>query len=89
VVDSLLNYETVKYFNNEKLEAERYESSLRKYEDAAVHTATSLAWLNFGQSAIFSVGLTAMMLLSAQQVLAGVCLCVFVCVCVYVSVCFV
>lgn len=70
-VDSLLNYETVKYFNNEGLEARRYETSLKAYEVAAVETATSLSWLNFGQSAIFSVGLTAIMMLSAQAVLTG------------------
>jgi ATP-binding cassette subfamily B (MDR/TAP) protein 7 len=70
-VDSLINFETVKYFNNEALEARRYNSSLVGYQKAAVETATSLAFLNFGQSAIFSVGLTAMMVMSAQGVLAG------------------
>jgi len=70
-VDSLLNYETVKYFNNESLETNRYESSLVEYEKAAVRTATSLSLLNFGQSAIFSVGLTAVMMLSAEAVVSG------------------
>ncbi|XP_008483642.1 ATP-binding cassette sub-family B member 7, mitochondrial-like, partial [Diaphorina citri] len=51
-IDSLINYETVKYFNNEKFEADRYEGVLKKYEQAALKTSTSLATLNFGQSAI-------------------------------------
>jgi ABC-type transport system involved in Fe-S cluster assembly fused permease/ATPase subunit len=70
-VDSLINFETVKYFGNEAHEARRYNASLAAYETAAVHTATSLAQLNFGQSAIFSVGLTAIMFLSANGVAAG------------------
>ncbi|EKX54133.1 hypothetical protein GUITHDRAFT_63916 [Guillardia theta CCMP2712] len=70
-VDSLINFETVKYFNNEAHELRRYDDSLRWFEKASVETQTSLSWLNFGQSAIFSVGLTAMMVVSAQGVLAG------------------
>lgn len=70
-VDSLINFETVKYFANEELEAKRYDKSLGGYEEASVQTATSLSFLNFGQSAIFSVGLTAMMFLSGQAVVAG------------------
>lgn len=70
-IDSLLNYETVKYFNNEKYEAQRYDKSLQKYEEASLKTASSLALLNTGQHAIFSVGLTAIMLLAAQQIANG------------------
>lgn len=67
-VDSLLNYETVKYFNNEKYEADRLRADLRRAEDASVQSEISLAWLNAGQSFIIAVGVTAMMLLAAQGV---------------------
>ena len=70
-VDSLLNYETVKYFNNEQHEGQRYEKSLAGYQKAALHAQSSLSLLNFGQNAIFSLGLTAIMFLTAEQVLAG------------------
>ncbi|KAM4696518.1 iron-sulfur clusters transporter ABCB7, mitochondrial [Rhinophrynus dorsalis] len=70
-IDSLLNYETVKYFNNEKYEAERYDAFLKTYENASLKTTSTLAFLNFGQSAIFSVGLTAIMVLASQGILAG------------------
>ncbi|KAI9553461.1 ABC transporter [Daphnia sinensis] len=70
-IDSLINYETVKYFNNEKFEAEEYDKSLKKYEAASLKTNSSLALLNFGQQAIFSVALTAVMLLSAKQIVNG------------------
>jgi ATP-binding cassette, subfamily B (MDR/TAP), member 7 len=60
-IDSLINYETVKYFNNDEYEVKRYHESLKKYEAAAIKTSTSLAVLNFGQNAIFSTGLTAIM----------------------------
>ncbi|EFX85894.1 ABC transporter [Daphnia pulex] len=70
-IDSLINYETVKYFNNEKYEAEEYDKSLKKYEVASLKTNSSLALLNFGQQAIFSVALTAVMLLSAKQIVNG------------------
>ncbi|XP_067853289.1 iron-sulfur clusters transporter ABCB7, mitochondrial [Heptranchias perlo] len=70
-IDSLLNYETVKYFNNEKYEAERYDGYLKTYEDASLKTTTSLAVLNFGQNLIFSLGLTGIMLLASQGILAG------------------
>jgi ATP-binding cassette subfamily B (MDR/TAP) protein 7 len=69
--DSLINYETVKYFNNELLEADRYEKYLEKYDAAALKTQSSLALLNFGQNAIFSAALTAMMILTAQSIAAG------------------
>jgi ATP-binding cassette, subfamily B (MDR/TAP), member 7 len=71
VVDSLLNYETVQYFNNAKYEGRRYEESLKGYQDAALKAQQSLSFLNFGQTAIFSVGLTSIMVLTAQQVMAG------------------
>lgn len=70
-VDSLINYETVKYFNNERFEAERYDGVLRNYESASLKTASSLAVLNFGQGAIFSVGLSAIMMLAAQEIAKG------------------
>ncbi|KAM9538300.1 iron-sulfur clusters transporter ABCB7, mitochondrial isoform 2-T2 [Guaruba guarouba] len=70
-IDSLLNYETVKYFNNEKYEAQRYDEFLKKYENASLKTTSTLALLNFGQSAIFSVGLTAIMVLASQGIVAG------------------
>jgi ATP-binding cassette subfamily B protein len=70
-VDSLLNFETVKYFNAEGREARRYDSAMAGYEDAAVRTATSLAFLNAGQAAIISAGLIAVMAMAAEGVLAG------------------
>ena len=70
-IDSLLNYETVKQFGNEKHEAQRYDNRLANYEDAAVKSNVSLAALNFGQAAIISVGLTAVMLLSAAGIVDG------------------
>lgn len=60
-VDSLLNYETVKYFGNEKHEADRYDASLQEYQKAGLKTQTSLSLLNAGQNAIFSAGLSAIM----------------------------
>lgn len=70
-VDSLINYETVKYFNNEKYEAQRYDDVLKKYEAASLKTSTSLALLNFGQNAIFSVALSAIMLMAANEIVKG------------------
>ncbi|KAG8553830.1 hypothetical protein GDO81_003567 [Engystomops pustulosus] len=70
-IDSLLNYETVKYFNNEKYEAERYDGFLKTYENSSLKTTSTLALLNFGQSAIFSVGLTGIMVLASKGILAG------------------
>lgn len=70
-IDSLINYETVKYFNNEKYEAEQYQHMLKKYTDASIKTTTSLALLNFGQNAIFSTSLAAIMILATQGILAG------------------
>ena len=70
-VDSLLNYETVKYFNNEQLEASQYATFLERYGRENVKTQVSLSALNFGQNAIFSVALAAMMIMSAREVIAG------------------
>ena len=67
-IDSLLNYETVKYFNNEAYEARRYDEQLRKWEDAATSSQISLSWLNLGQQAIIAVGVTAMMWCAASGV---------------------
>lgn len=70
-VDSLINYETVKYFNNEKYEANRYDAILQKYEGASLKTSSSLAVLNFGQNAIFSVALSGIMFMAAQEIARG------------------
>ena len=70
-VDSLLNYETVKYFNNEDMEARRFDRSMARYEDAATKTWTSLGWLNFGQGVILGLGMAAAMGLSAWEVTRG------------------
>uniref|UniRef100_A0A674C2N8 Iron-sulfur clusters transporter ABCB7, mitochondrial n=1 Tax=Salmo trutta TaxID=8032 RepID=A0A674C2N8_SALTR len=70
-IDSLLNYETVKYFNNEKYEAEKYDGYLKSYEASSLKTTYTLAMLNFGQSAIFSVGLTGIMVLASKGIMAG------------------
>jgi ATP-binding cassette, subfamily B, heavy metal transporter len=69
-IDSLLNYETVKYFNNEDFEARRYDDNLRKYEDAATRSESSLGLLNIGQSLIIAAAVTALMLLTAEGVAA-------------------
>ncbi|XP_045584982.1 iron-sulfur clusters transporter ABCB7, mitochondrial isoform X2 [Procambarus clarkii] len=70
-IDSLINYETVKYFGNENYEADQYDKYLKKYERASLKTATSLALLNWGQNAIFSVALSAMMVLATKEIIAG------------------
>jgi ATP-binding cassette subfamily B protein len=70
-VDSLLNYETVKYFGNEAHETRRYDESLTRYERAYVRSETTLNMLNSGQAAIIAIGLTLVMLLAAQGVVAG------------------
>jgi ATP-binding cassette subfamily B protein len=67
-VDSLLNYETVKYFNNEDYESERMGADLKRAEDASVASEVSLAWLNAGQACIIACGVTVMMGLAAQGV---------------------
>ncbi|MDW8469057.1 MAG: ABC transporter ATP-binding protein/permease [Burkholderiales bacterium] len=70
-IDSLLNYETVKYFGNEEYEARRYDESLQKYETAAVKSEASLGLLNIGQSFIIAAAVTALMYLAAEGVVAG------------------
>lgn len=70
-VDSLINYEAVKYFNNEKYEVARYDEALKAYENASIKVATSLAFLNSGQNLIFSSALTAMMYLACSGVASG------------------
>ena len=68
-IDSLLNYETVKYFGNEEFEARRYDQALARYELAAVASKRSLAMLNIGQAGIIGVGLTVIMAMAGQGVL--------------------
>lgn len=70
-VDSLINYETVKYFNNEKLELARYDATLGQWEDVAVKSQTSMSLLNFGQSSIIAIGVTIIMFLAANSVVNG------------------
>ncbi|PBB34852.1 ABC transporter ATP-binding protein/permease [Mesorhizobium sp. M1A.F.Ca.IN.020.06.1.1] len=70
-IDSLLNFETVKYFTNERMEAERFDRSMARYETAATKTWTSLGWLNFGQGLIFGLGTVIVMCMSALEVQAG------------------
>jgi ABC-type transport system involved in Fe-S cluster assembly fused permease/ATPase subunit len=70
-IDSLLNYETVKYFNNEEFEARRYDQQMQHWEDAATRSQVSLSWLNLGQQIIIALGVTAMMWRAADGVVAG------------------
>ncbi|GEO98511.1 ABCB family ABC transporter ATP-binding protein/permease [Methylobacterium haplocladii] len=70
-VDSLLNYETVKYFGAESRETERYDGSMAKYEKASTQTYVSLAVLNAGQAVIFTLGMTCVMWLAATDIMAG------------------
>ena len=70
-IDSLLNYETVKYFSAEEREAQRYDKSMARYEDASVMAYTSLAVLNAGQAVIFTFGLAAAMVMCAYEIQAG------------------
>ncbi len=70
-IDSLLNYETVKYFNNEEYEARRYDGNLRLWEQAAVRNQTSLSLLNAGQGVIIAGGITVIMLLAGRGVVNG------------------
>ncbi|GIR44346.1 MAG: hypothetical protein CM15mP54_12000 [Paracoccaceae bacterium] len=71
-VDSLLNFETVKYFNAEQREADRYDTAMEGYEDAALKTAYSLGFLNFGQAVLITLGLIAVMVMAALGVQNGV-----------------
>ncbi|MFZ1570929.1 MAG: ABC transporter ATP-binding protein/permease [Thiolinea sp.] len=70
-IDSLINYETVKYFNNEQLELERYNRTLAEWEDVAVKSQTSMSILNFGQGAIIAIGVTIIMFLATNGVVNG------------------
>jgi ATP-binding cassette subfamily B protein len=70
-IDSLINYETVKYFGNEQFEANRFDEHMEKWESSAVQNQTSLATLNAGQSGIIAAGVTALMLLAAHEVVEG------------------
>lgn len=70
-IDSLLNYETVKYFGNESWEAQRYDAHMQKWEAAAIRNQTSLAVLNSGQSAIIAIGATLLLWLAADGVIKG------------------
>jgi ATP-binding cassette subfamily B protein len=70
-VDSLLNYETVKYFNNEEYEVRRYADTLSEWEDATVKSTFTMSLLNFGQAVIIAVGVTFIMIFAAQGVVDG------------------
>ncbi len=70
-VDSLMNYETVKYFNNEQLEQRRYDKTLSDWENAAVKSQNSMSLLNFGQGGIISIGVTLIMIFAGQGVVDG------------------
>ena len=70
-MDSLMNYETVKYFNNEEHEIERYKNTMRGWENAAVKSQTTMSTLNFGQGAIIAIGVTFVMFYAASGVEAG------------------
>ena len=70
-IDSLLNYETVKYFCNEDFETRRYDLQMREWEDAATKSQVSLSWLNLGQQLIIAAGVTAMMWRAASGVVDG------------------
>jgi len=70
-IDSLMNYETVKYFGNERMELERYDGTLAQWEEMAVKSQTSMSVLNFGQGAIIALGVTLLMVFAAQGVADG------------------
>jgi ATP-binding cassette subfamily B protein len=70
-IDSLLNFETVKYFANERMEAQRFDKSMERYERSAIRIWTSLGFLNFGQAVIFYAGVIVIGILCVQGVLAG------------------
>ncbi len=69
-IDSLINYETVKYFNNEKLEIERVDSTLAQWEEVAVKSQSTMSLLNFGQASIIAIGVTVIMFFSAKAVIS-------------------
>jgi len=70
-IDSLLNYETVKYFCNEDYEARRYDANLEQWQEAAIKNQTSLSALNFGQGSIIAIGLTLLLILASDGVVKG------------------
>ena len=70
-IDSLLNYETVKYFCNEDYEAKRYDNNLEKWQNAAIKNQTSLSLLNFGQGSIIAIGITLLLILASDGVVKG------------------
>ncbi len=70
-IDSLLNYETVKYFGAENFEIGRYDGAMQAYQQAVIKSRTSLATVNIGQSLVMNIGIIAMMLLAAKQILGG------------------
>ena len=70
-IDSLLNYETVKYFGTEGFETERYDTAMERYQHAAIRSRTSLATVNIGQSFLMNLGIVLMMLLAAREILGG------------------
>ena len=70
-IDSLLNFETVKYFGNERMEAGRFDRAMARYEKSATQIWTSLAWLNIGQVVIFTTGMTVCMVMSGAAVMRG------------------
>ena len=70
-IDSLLNFETVKYFGNERFEIDRYTRTLKEYEDASIKSQASMSFLNGGQGLIIAAGVTAVMLLAASEVASG------------------
>ena len=70
-IDSLLNYETVKYFNNEDFEARRYDRNMASFEGAAIRNQYALSVLNFGQGTIIAVGMTLLMIMASQRVVEG------------------
>ncbi|MBL0848869.1 MAG: ABC transporter ATP-binding protein/permease [Candidatus Liberibacter ctenarytainae] len=71
IFDSLVNFESMKYFNSEKIEFKKFEKSISQYEKSATSIAISLGWLNFGQGIIFSIGMVVLMLMSAHTVYIG------------------
>jgi len=70
-IDSLLNYETVKYFCNEEYEARRYDDNMAEWEQASIKNQTSLGLLNFGQGAIIAIGITLLLILASEGVVKG------------------
>ncbi|MDJ0780235.1 MAG: ABC transporter ATP-binding protein/permease [Gammaproteobacteria bacterium] len=70
-MDSLMNYETVKYFNNDRHEITRYNDTMSQWEEAAVKTQTSMSLLNFGQASVIALGTTGILVMAARGVVAG------------------